>query len=83
MDAAIELTWTYLQRPPPPDPPRHPTDSQLLLLLRPLPLIRQVQGAALQTHPTPPSPHAAIRRIGFNVMPRVLSSAAWLICSSG
>ncbi len=31
-----------LQRPPQPDPPRHPTDSQLLLL----PL--RVQGAALQ-----------------------------------
>ena len=27
MDAATELTWTYLQRPPQPDPPRHPTDS--------------------------------------------------------
>ena len=42
MDAATELTWTYLQRPPQPDPPRLPTDSQLLPLT--LTLIRQVQG---------------------------------------
>ncbi|RRU71016.1 hypothetical protein EGJ89_12340 [Stenotrophomonas maltophilia] len=55
MDAATELTWTYLQRPPQPDPPRHPTDSPLLLLLLllPLPLIRQVQGAALPPSPLP------------------------------
>jgi len=33
MDAATELTWTYLQRPPQPDPPRLPTGNQLLLLL--------------------------------------------------
>ncbi|MNC55483.1 hypothetical protein B9Y66_02180 [Stenotrophomonas maltophilia] len=33
MDAATELTWTYLQRPLPPDPPRHPSGSLLLLLL--------------------------------------------------
>ena len=55
MDAVTELTWTYLQRPPQPDPPRHPTDSPLLLLLLPLPLplpsIRRVQGAALPTTP--------------------------------
>ena len=37
MDAAIELTWTYLQRPPQPDPPRHPTECQLRLLLLRLP----------------------------------------------
>ena len=47
MDAATELTWTYLQRPPQPDPPRHPTECQLLPLPLPLPLFRQVQGAAL------------------------------------
>ncbi|PSD46392.1 hypothetical protein C7E24_10445 [Stenotrophomonas maltophilia] len=47
MDAATELTWTYLQRPPQPDPPRHPPGNQLLRSLWPLPLIRQVQGAAL------------------------------------
>ncbi|PSD15022.1 hypothetical protein C7E19_10990 [Stenotrophomonas maltophilia] len=41
-----------LQRPPQPDPPRHPTDSPLLLLLRPLPLPLRVQGAALPTNPT-------------------------------
>ncbi|SLM26314.1 hypothetical protein SAMN04488690_4078 [Stenotrophomonas indicatrix] len=55
MDAATELTWTYLQRPPQPAPPRYPTECPLLLLLLPLPLplpsIRRVQGAAL---PTPP-----------------------------
>ncbi|CAM0124369.1 conserved hypothetical protein [Stenotrophomonas maltophilia] len=33
MDAATELTWMYLQRPPQPDPPRHPTECLLLLLL--------------------------------------------------
>ncbi|RRU70986.1 hypothetical protein EGJ24_20600 [Stenotrophomonas maltophilia] len=61
MDAATELTWTYLQRPPQPDPPRHPTDSPLLLLprllllllLRLLLLPLRVQGAALQTTPLP------------------------------
>ncbi|MBA0315346.1 hypothetical protein D7Y46_08190 [Stenotrophomonas maltophilia] len=26
-------TWTYLQRPPQPDPPRHPSAGPLLLLL--------------------------------------------------
>ncbi|WP_312401907.1 hypothetical protein, partial [Stenotrophomonas indicatrix] len=57
-------TWTYLQRPPQPDPPRHPTGNQLLLLLRPLPLPLllplllplRVQGAAL---PIPPIEHSA------------------------
>jgi len=44
MDGATELTGTYLQRPPQPDPLRHPKDRPLLPL--PLPLIRQVQGAA-------------------------------------
>ncbi|MBA0422210.1 hypothetical protein D7Y22_14665 [Stenotrophomonas maltophilia] len=39
-----------LQRPPQPDPPRHPTKCTLL----PLPLLRplRVQGAALPTNPT-------------------------------
>src|SRR3972149_4529066 len=50
MDAVTELTWTYLQRPPQPDPPRHPTDSQLLLLT--LTLLRQVQGCK-PCNPTP------------------------------
>gem|GEM_PF-6890126 len=45
MDAATELTWTYLQRPPQPDPPRHSPRTQRLTLT----LNRQVQGAALQT----------------------------------
>ncbi|CRD60684.1 hypothetical protein BN126360047 [Stenotrophomonas indicatrix] len=51
MDGATELTGTYLQRPPQPDPPRHPTECQLLLLLLLLPSIRRVQGAALPTTP--------------------------------
>ena len=33
MDGATELTGTYLQRPPQPDPPRHPSGNPLLLLL--------------------------------------------------
>ncbi len=37
MDGATELTWTYLQRPPQPDPPRHPAGNQPLLLLLPWP----------------------------------------------
>jgi len=41
--AATELTWTYLQRPPQPDPPRLPTGNQLLLLL--LLLLQLVAGA--------------------------------------
>ncbi len=40
MDAATELTGTYLQRPPQPDPPRHATEYRLLTLT----LILQVQG---------------------------------------
>ncbi|MBA0400452.1 hypothetical protein D7U83_11385 [Stenotrophomonas maltophilia] len=36
MDAAAKLTGTYLQRPRTPTPPRHPTESRLLLLLLPL-----------------------------------------------
>ena len=49
MDAATELTWTYLQRPPQPDPPRHPMECLVLVLLLLLLLLRprQVQGAAL------------------------------------
>ncbi len=51
MDAATEPTWTYLRRPPQPDPPRHPTDRRLLLLLLGLPAssrqYARVQGAAL------------------------------------
>jgi len=48
MDAATELTWTYLQRPLPPDPPGHPAADPLLLLLLqlPLPLLLRVPGAA-------------------------------------
>ena len=39
MDAAVKPPWTGLRRPPQPDPPRHPTGSQLLLLLLLLPLL--------------------------------------------
>jgi len=54
MDAATELTWTYLQRPPQPDPPRLPSGNQLrlLLLLLQWPLPLQVQGAALPATPS-------------------------------
>ncbi|MDQ7313197.1 hypothetical protein O0J15_18720, partial [Stenotrophomonas sp. Sm10] len=54
MDAATELTWTYLQRPPQPDPPRLPTGNQLLLLLLLLLLLQRgaVQGAALPNTPS-------------------------------
>jgi len=51
MDAATELTWTYLQRPPQPDPPRLPTDSQLLLLLRLLPWLGAGAGRSPAEHP--------------------------------
>jgi len=48
MDAATELTWTYLQRPPQPDPPRHPSGNLLLLSLRQLKLqlLLRVPGVA-------------------------------------
>ncbi|KAA8999600.1 hypothetical protein FJU31_08785 [Stenotrophomonas cyclobalanopsidis] len=59
--AATELTETYLQRPPQPDPPRHPSGSQLLLLLRLRLRLRQVQGAALP-RPTPDLTHCARMR---------------------
>ena len=52
MDAATELTWTYLQRPPQPDPPRHPTGNPLLLLLLLLLLPLTAAGAGLQALPT-------------------------------
>src|SRR5688572_14106260 len=71
MDAATELTWTYLQRPPQPDPPRHPTDTPLLSLT----LIRRVQGAALHQNPTltssgscPPA-DASRRRCDHSALP--------------
>ncbi|TFZ45838.1 16S rRNA (guanine(966)-N(2))-methyltransferase RsmD, partial [Stenotrophomonas maltophilia] len=38
MDAATKPPWTGLRRPRKPTVPRHPTDSPLLLWLRPLPL---------------------------------------------
>ncbi|QGL77433.1 hypothetical protein FEO95_18090 [Stenotrophomonas maltophilia] len=43
MDGATEPPWTDSRRPLQPDPPRHPTECQLL----PLPLFRRLQGAAL------------------------------------
>ncbi|MBA0232617.1 hypothetical protein D7Y52_21555 [Stenotrophomonas maltophilia] len=39
-----------LQRPPQPDPPRHPTGNPLLLLLRLL--LQHAAGAGLQALPT-------------------------------
>ncbi|QGL89010.1 hypothetical protein FEO91_12115 [Stenotrophomonas maltophilia] len=60
MDAATEPTWTYLQRPPQPDPPRHPSAGPLLLLLLRLPAsgrhYPRVLGA---TRPQTPSLKAA------------------------
>ncbi|PJK95453.1 hypothetical protein B9Y65_21270 [Stenotrophomonas maltophilia] len=59
MDAATELTGTYLQRPPQPDPPRQPTECRLLLLLRllllplPLPLPLRVPGGSPAQAPHP------------------------------
>ncbi|MBA0437046.1 hypothetical protein D7Y55_21060 [Stenotrophomonas maltophilia] len=53
MDAATEPTWTYLRRPLPPDPPRQPTGTRLLILLRPWLWPLRVQGAALQAEPLP------------------------------
>ncbi|PAM71598.1 hypothetical protein CEK00_10220 [Stenotrophomonas maltophilia] len=60
MDAAAKPPWMGLRRLPQPDPPRHPTDRSLLLLLLPL----RVQGAALQT--TPPS--LSIPRSGLSAV---------------
>jgi len=53
MDGATELTWTYLQRPPHPDPPAHRAGGQLLPLLRPLlrPLPLRVPGGSPATTP--------------------------------
>ena len=49
MDAATKPTWTYLRRPSQPDPPSHPTESQLLKLT--LPWLEA--GAGLQALPEP------------------------------
>ncbi len=54
MDAAAELTGTYLQRPRSPTPPRHPTESPLLILLLRLPASgRHYRGCRLQARRTP------------------------------
>ncbi|QGL86841.1 hypothetical protein FEO91_00310 [Stenotrophomonas maltophilia] len=47
MDGATEATWTYLRRPPQPDPPRHPTECPLLTLTL------TSAGAGLQALPPP------------------------------
>ncbi|MBA0457188.1 hypothetical protein D7Y57_13800 [Stenotrophomonas maltophilia] len=75
MDAATELTWTYLQRPPQPDPPRHPSAGPLLLLLLRLPAsgrhYPRVPGA---TRAETPALHSGswvvclIRCIGISVL---------------
>ncbi len=51
MDAATELTWTYLQRPPQPDPPRLPTGNQLLLLVLLLLQLGAGAGRSPAEHP--------------------------------
>ena len=63
MDAATKPPWMGLRRPPQPDPPRHPTECQLLLLLLllllPLPLLLIAAGAGLQALPEPHTPQQA------------------------
>ncbi|KAG0733185.1 hypothetical protein G6F23_013592 [Rhizopus arrhizus] len=61
MDGATEPTWTYLRRPPQPDPSRHPTDSPLLLLLRLLLLLLLLPAAGAGRSPadTPFPEHSA------------------------
>ncbi len=60
MDAAAKPPWTGLRRPPPPDPPRHPTECPLLLWLWLWP--RRVQGAALpETLPSQQASATAVR----------------------
>ncbi len=51
MDAAAKPPRMGLRRLPQPDPPRHPTECTLLPLLLLRPLLRRVQGAALQINP--------------------------------
>ncbi len=56
-----------LQRPPQPDPPRHPTDSPPLLLQLLLP--PQVQGAALQSPPFPIPRRMGIQSTRTGIVP--------------
>ncbi|MGE6332393.1 hypothetical protein, partial [Stenotrophomonas sp. NPDC077659] len=63
MDAATELTWTYLQRPLPPDPPRNPSGSQLLTLPLPLPLPLIAAGAGLQALQAPLPEQGFLREV--------------------
>ncbi|TGQ49520.1 16S rRNA (guanine(966)-N(2))-methyltransferase RsmD, partial [Mesorhizobium sp. M1C.F.Ca.ET.212.01.1.1] len=53
MDAAAKPPWMGLRRLPQPDPPRHPTGSQLLLwlLLLLLLFLRLAAGAGPQALP--------------------------------
>ncbi|QDL26255.1 hypothetical protein EGM71_00215 [Stenotrophomonas maltophilia] len=61
MDGATEATWTYLRRPPQPDPPRHPTECPLLTLT--LTLTSAGAGLqALQTQPLLSTASAPVRR---------------------
>ncbi len=71
MDAATELTWTYLQRPPPPDPPRQSTECQHLLLLLLLLLLSRL--------PTSGRHYRGCRAAGPAAQPHYLAAA---ICFS-
>ncbi|PSD18269.1 hypothetical protein C7E15_09600 [Stenotrophomonas maltophilia] len=57
--AAAKPTRTYLRRPRTPTPPRQTTDSPLLLLLRPLPLLESLCGCRAQPCRLPPLAVAA------------------------
>src|SRR6185437_11294930 len=54
MDAAAKPPRTGLRRPPQPDPPRHPTECTLLLLM-----CCCRSGCRVQPGPSPPSPYPA------------------------
>ncbi len=79
MDAAAKPPWTGLRRLPQPDPPRQTTECPLLplLLLLLRPLLRRVQGAALQN--TPYSCGSRVMWISVGVDSGMFRSAS--ICS--
>ena len=85
MDAAAKPPGMGLRRPPLPDPPRLPTDSQLLPLTLTLTLIRQVQGCKPCRTPlnagvsaAPASPTTSTRaRPGDGPAPAASAAAGW------